>query len=203
MKKAILFLLGLIVLSAVTNAQSFKEGSRIVNAGIGMWSGYYRGYYSPGIVYRNSPTVVLSFEQGLSRKGPGCLSAGALLTWQTSVYKNYGYYFSGDKYYYSNRYTNYVLAGRVAYHWDELVGDDFDVYGGVTGGLRFQTYKYNTDYQGTDLPYYYNTSRLAVHPVIALYAGARWYFSGKAAVYGEISGGAGIPYVNLGLSFAL
>ena len=73
-----------------------------------------------------------------------------------------------------------------------------EVYGGVLLGLRIQTYKYETNNPDPNaLDYRLHSG--SVYPTISVFAGARWYFVKKVALFGEI--GYGISYLNAGVSF--
>src|SRR3954471_3768197 len=150
MKKAILFLVALILLSVVTNAQSigkcFDADTKIINAGLGLSGSYYSFYRGAGYSYHNSPAFSITYEQAYPKKlGPGFLGVGAYLGYQTTRYRWDDYYYNSVRYYNENRYSNFVVAARAAYHWDVLNIANAEVYGGAIAGLRFQTYKYNTN----------------------------------------------------------
>jgi hypothetical protein len=210
MKKAILFLVALILLSVATNAQSsgkcYTDNTRLLNVGLGLSRNYYNysGFTSSGVTYRNWPTLCLSYEQTYPKRlGPGFLGIGAFLSYQSTLYRSEWTDFFGKGYYYQDRYMNYVVAARATYHWDGLIADNAEVYGGAIAGLRIQTYNYSTN----DISIYKDTYRKsntgAVQPVITVFAGARWYFVPKIALYGELSGGIGIPFVSGGFTFKL
>ena len=207
MKKAILFVLALILLSVVTNAQSakaFDENTKLVNVGVGLGLNYYGFTKNANAVYRRTPVICLSYEQPFKKRlGPGFLGIGAFASFQHSSYKyTDNYWANNEKYYYQHRYTNFVGAARAAYHWDGLNAENAEVYGGAIAGLRIQTYSYSSDYPGNN-DYYRSSNSGGVYPVISVFAGARWYFVKKVAVYGELSGGSGIPWATGGLTFKL
>jgi hypothetical protein len=198
MKKAILFVIGLIILSAVTNAQqsaakggAYDLDTRLINVGLGVGSNYYGFSKSAGAVYRHFPAICISYEQAYAKKlGPGFLGIGALVTFQNTLYRSEKNYYGPTKeyYYYQHRYSNYVIAARAAYHWDGLIADNAEVYGGAIAGLRFQTYNYTSNYPGDENDYRANSGS-SVMPVVSVFAGARWYFVPRVALYGELSGG--------------
>ncbi len=212
MKKAILFVVALILLSLITNAQkttktastggkAFDENTRVINIGIGFAGSYYNFSRGAGYNYRNSPVLSLSYEQPWSKRlGPGYLGVGAYVNFQSTTYRYENHYWKGERNYYQHSYRNYVAAGRAAYHWDGLNFEHGEVYGGAIIGLRFQTYDYSTNSNDPDIYRYQYDSRLVVRPTASVFAGARWYFSSKVGVFGELSGGYGIPYATGGLS---
>src|SRR4051812_19142364 len=103
MKKVILFVMALIILSVITNAQDkknssstngggkcFDENTRIVNLGLGLGAGYYSyaGYAS-----HRTPAFSLSYEQPYKKRlGPGFLGVGGYLGFQSARYRFDGSY---------------------------------------------------------------------------------------------------------------
>lgn len=204
-KRSLLFILGLLLLTAITNAQSFKEDSRVLNLGVGLGTNYYKAYRGLGYSYSSIPVICLSYEQAYRKRvGPGLIGLGGLLTYQNS-HSKYENYYGGSGYVNHYRWSNYVIAARAAYHWDEVNTDKFDLYGGVMVGLRFQTYSYSTDYTGTLYTGIKNTSDKSrnIYQVGGLFAGARYYFKPTVGLYGELHFGASVPYINLGLTIKL
>ena len=207
MKKAILFVLALILLSVVTNAQTkraFDENTRLINVGIGLGGNYHSFSKSFGYSQRRSPIVCVSYEQPYKKRlGPGFLGIGGFLSFQRSVYKYDDNYYFGERYYYQHSYNNFVLAARAVYHWDGLNAENAEVYGGAIAGVRIQTYNYDSNYPGANKDYYRVNSGGGAYPVFSVFAGARWYFVPRVAVFGELSAGTGIPFASGGLTFKL
>jgi hypothetical protein len=203
LKKSLLLLVSLLLLSAVTNAQAYDQDTKVLNVGVGLGFNYYRGYKGLGYTYRSTPVFVISYEQAYKEKlGPGYLGIGALVTYQSSSSK---YSWNNGSTYYTDSYhwSNYVIAARAVYHWDELIFEKGDVYGGLVIGPRFQQYRYSSDYNGAYPLGNVNSSSSGVHIVASALAGARWYFKPKFALYGEVHLGAGVPYLNGGITFKL
>lgn len=199
MKKIILFVVGLILLSFITNAQgkSFDESSRLLNVGVGLGHNYYSFGRGNGYVHRNSPVISISYEQPLKEKiGPGYLGVGGYLGFRSSS-SRYDYNYFADNYYYKHVYRNFLVGARAAYHFDEINAEEWELYFGAIAGLRIQTYKYRTDYTGPDI-YRHNRSNLGVGPALAGFVGARWYFTPKAAIFGEF--GYGVSYITIGVT---
>lgn len=177
-----------------TGGQCFDENTRIINVGLGIGGANY--YVGGG--YTKSPAFSISYEQPWSKKlGPGFLGIGAYFGYQNAHYRN-DYYYSN--YYYEHNWNYMMIAARGAYHWDVLNSDKGEVYGGALLGLRIQTYKYSTNNPNADA-YYYRLNEGSVYPVFSIFAGARWYFTKKVAVYGEL--GSGVSYLTAGISFKL
>lgn len=205
MKKVLLFLTGLILLSMVTNAQKssakcFDENTKIINLGIGLGNPYYSFNDGPGYTSRNSPALSLSYEQAWPKRlGPGHMGVGAYLGFQRSSYEwDYAYYY-GSNYNEKHSYNNIIIASRAAYHWDGLNFEKADIYGGVILGLRIEADTYTSsdpNYSG-----HANYSETHVNLAYSLFAGARYYFVPKFSVFGEL--GYGISYLTVGVGFKL
>lgn len=176
-----------------TGEKCFNESTHIINIGIGVGGANY--YVGGG--YRKSPAFSATYEQPWRKKlGPGFLGVGAYFGFQNAHYRN-DYYYS-NSYYYEHNWNYMMIAARGVYHWDVLNSEKAEVYGGVLLGLRIQSYKYSTNN-----PYAnandYRLNEGNVYPVFSAFAGARWYFAKKVALYGEV--GSGISYLTGGLSF--
>jgi hypothetical protein len=217
MKKAILFVAALLLLSVLTNAQNKKEtngsssgnsgkcydeNTRIINIGIGLPRNYYGYTRNSYAVYHNSPAFSISYEQPWKQRlGPGFLGVGALFGFQTSSYK-YNYYdWGNDHYWYKHSYKNFMLTGRATYHWDGLVFEKGEVYGGVLIGIRIQTYNFTTNSPDPDVIHYRAYNNTYVGPAFGAFAGARYYFKPKFGVYAEV--GYGISFLTGGISLKL
>ena len=177
----------------------FDESTHIINLGFGFGGvNYYSINTGTGYNYRRTPAISLSYEQPWKKKlGPGYLGIGAYLGFQNARYRYDDVFYGGGKYYYEHNWNYFMVAARGAYHWDVLNSKNAEVYAGVVIGLRFQTYSYNTNDPD---PYTdYRLSNSAVYPAYSLFAGARWYFAKRVAVFGEV--GYGISYLTAGLSF--
>lgn len=214
MKKIILFVLGLILLSAATNASEgnkplkfsnpgdqphcFDESSKIINIGVGFGGINYYGRWGSGYVYRSTPAFSATYEQAWPKKlGPGYLGVGAYVGFKHAQSRYDDSYF-GSKYYYQHNWNHFMLAARGVYHWDVLNAKNAEVYGGVLIGFRVTTYSYETNSTNN---YVVSSKRSdsGVWPVYSLFAGARWYFVPKVALFAEV--GYGISYLTGGVSF--
>ncbi|MDF2438021.1 MAG: hypothetical protein K0Q95_2397 [Bacteroidota bacterium] len=183
-----------------SGTKCFNENTKVLNAGVGFGSGYYRSYKGAGYVNRTSPAINLSYEQALPKKlGPGYLGLGAYLAYQSSRSRYNNSKYNGNYYYYEHKWKNFIVAARGAYHLDFLNSERAEIYGGVIAGLRIQTYNYETN--NPDPYTYYGLKQGSVYPVAAAFLGARWYFLPNIGVYGEV--GSGISYATVGFSFKL
>lgn len=186
-----------------TGPKCFDEKTHIINLGVGFGMNYYSGYSGGGYAYRSSPAFSASYEQAIPKKlGPGYLGVGAYFGFQTaSSTHNYYYNKNGyinNYYYYKNSWNNFMIAARAAYHWDVLNFKKADIYAGVLIGVRIQTYNYETN-NPDPFADNYRLSQGAAYPSFSVFAGARWYFASKVALFGEF--GYGISYLTGGLSF--
>jgi hypothetical protein len=218
MKKAILFVVALILLSMITNANGtygddkkpvkmkesgpgcFDENTRILNVGIGFGGfNYYRSVRGAGYVYKSTPAFSLTYEQAYPKKlGPGYLGIGAYLGYKRAQSRYNDYYYKGERYYYEHNWNYMLIAARGVYHWDVLNAKNAEVYGGAIVGVRITTYNYSSNSSDPNIDLY-KINNQSVFPVYSLFAGARWYFVPNVALYGEA--GYGISYLTGGVSF--
>ncbi|MGZ4035816.1 MAG: hypothetical protein ACXVPU_04900 [Bacteroidia bacterium] len=177
----------------------FDDATHIINLGFGFGSLSHQAIYS-GVGYDHgiTPAFSLSYEQPWPKKlGPGYLGVGAYVGYQHEHFDyDYNYYYSNN-YYYHHSWNYYMVAARAAYHWDVLNSKNAEVYAGVIIGARFQTENYQTNDPNNNDPYSYHES--VAYPAYSVFAGARWYFVKKVALFGEV--GYGISYLTGGVSF--
>ncbi|MEO6903228.1 MAG: hypothetical protein ABI315_08750 [Bacteroidia bacterium] len=183
----------------------FDENTRIINLGVGLggFGNSYYNYKGSGYSSGSTPLFSLSYEQAIpDRVGPGYIGAGVYLGFR-NVYSKYDYdYFYNNykgRYYYRNNWNAYTIAGRGAYHWDELSSDKGELYGGMMIGIQIRSYNYTSNDPD---PTHYDNGRVnegAVYGAFSIFAGGRYYFSNKVAVYAEV--GSGISFLTGGLSF--
>ena len=91
-----------------------------------------------------------------------------------------------------------MVAARGAYHFDVLNSKNAELYVGAIVGVRIQTYHYDTNNPDPNADNY-RLSSGSVYPTYSVFAGARWYFAKKVALFGEV--GYGISYLTGGFSF--
>ncbi|PBQ31244.1 hypothetical protein CNR22_05510 [Sphingobacteriaceae bacterium] len=219
MKKALLFVAALILLSAITNAKDgnnpikfkngtgkngtcFDESTHLLNVGIGFGFATYRSYgLGGGYSYGSSPLISVSYEQGWKKKlGPGYLGVGGFASFRTSHSRYDNYYYKNERYYYEHRWNYLTFAARGIYHWDVLNTKNAEVYGGMLIGFRVTTYKYSSNSTDPDTQLYQRSDG-GVMPVASFIAGARWYFVPKVALFGEAVGGVGTSFISGGVTF--
>jgi hypothetical protein len=220
MKKVVLFVLALILLSAITNAGEpeniflkkqkqggengtcFDEGTKLINLGVGFFGGsYYSRRLGGGYDYVSSPAINISYEQAYPKKlGPGYLGVGAYLGFKTARSRYNNYYYGGNQYYYEHRWNYFMIAARAVYHWDVLNSKNAELYGGAVVGFRITTYNYSTNSTDPNKDAQ-KLNNSAVWPVGSVFAGARWYFAQNFALYGEV--GYGVSILSGGITFKL
>lgn len=175
----------------------YDENTHLINLGVGVGSrNYYKGSLG-GYSDRRSPAFSLSYEQSLKKRvGPGYIGVGAYAGFQTARYQ-YDYINNNRNYYYEHRYNYTMIAARGAYHWDVLNSKKAEVYAGTVIGIRIQTYTFETNDPDPDFNYRLNEG--SAYVAYSLFAGARWYFVDRIALFGEA--GYGISYLTGGVSF--
>ncbi|WP_317898352.1 hypothetical protein [Aurantibacillus circumpalustris] len=213
MKKAVLFVLALILLSAITNAGvpdkvlfskkslraqdgvCYDEHTHLLNFGVGFGSFYNRGI-GTGFSSSTSPAFSVSYEQAYPKKlGPGYLGVGAYVGFITSYSRNDNY--NNTTYYYEHRWNYMMIAARGVYHWDVLNFKKGDIYGGVLIGVRITTYTYKSNSNDPNINIY-KRNDAGVLPAGSVFAGARWYLTKNIAVFGEA--GYGVSLLNGGIT---
>src|SRR5690606_33784039 len=103
------------------------------------------------------------------------------------------YYYTGSSY--NQNRTSFDVSFRGDYHYGSHIPalpEQLDLYGGVSLGASFRRYNYDNntyfkDYTETD-------------PIVAVQAGARWYFTENWGANAEVSGGYTFTGLTIGLS---
>ena len=177
MKKVItIFCFALFFFTAQTaSAQAeIDKGNVLLNGGLGL------GYYYGG----GGTSIVFSAEWAINN----FISIGPYIGFASSRYNYAGYKYT---------YTFIDIGARGSYHFSQhlnLNTDKLDLYGGV--GLGYVASSYSSDYNGTGYDDDYPGTVRG-----SLFGGARWYFSDKFAVNGEV--GFGDAPLLLGVTFKL
>ena len=207
MKKSLLILCtvaaGLFINSA--EAQCYDENTHLINLGVGFGNSYYKFNRIKGYDYGRTPVFALSYEQPLPKKvGPGYIGVGAYFSFQHAQerYTYDHYYYNGLDYndtYYQHNWNYYVIAARGAYHWDVLNSDKAEVYAGTIIGVRINSYNFTYNNPNPNYVDKNERSEGAVYPAVAVYAGARWYFSEHVGFYGEVA--SGLSIITAGFTF--
>jgi hypothetical protein len=175
MKKVIVILsfCALILSSRHAFAQyEYDKGDVLINAGLGF------GYF-----YASGVPVTASVEFAIT----DAISVGPYLG-----FTGYRYNFLGYKY----NYTFIDIGARGSYHFSKHIDmntDKLDLYGAVLLGYTISSFS------GDDAPGYSDNYPSIVK--FGLAAGARWYFTDRFAVNGEV--GYGIAPLMLGVTFKL
>lgn len=175
----------------------FELGTKLINVGVGFGGYQYYGSWG-GYRYSSTPALSVSYEQAWPKKlGPGFLGVGAYVGFKHAQSRYEDYYIFGERYYYEHNWNHFVAAARGVYHWDVLNAKNAEVYGGVLLGFRVTTYSYKTNSPSNS--YSYKRSDGGLAPVASVFAGARWYFVPKVALFAEV--GYGISYLTGGCTF--
>jgi hypothetical protein len=185
MKKFLLFLLVVVfsLTQLLAQESTFKQGDKVLNVGIGLGSTLYTGsFYKAGV-----PPLSASLEFGVK---DGILDKGSIGIGGYLGYSSYKWTYLG----WGWKYTNIILGVRGVFHYPLV--SKLDTYTGLLLGYNIATSK---EFGSPVLGYDYSASSGGV--VGAWFVGARYYFSDKFAVMGEL--GYGITYLNLGIALKL
>lgn len=170
-------------------AQSYTTGTNALNLGVGFG---YSIAYGGGTA---TPVLSASFEHGFAPLGPGIVGGGAVFSYQGNSWSwTDGY---GDSYH--EKWRTMLFGIRGTWHPDVLVGDKYDVYGGVQLGYYHYAWTYTES--GPYVSNYHYENPLNSHIGIGLVAGGRYYFTNAIGIFGEV--GYDISYLKLGLTVKL
>jgi hypothetical protein len=188
--RRIMLMAAMIILTGLASmAQVFEKGSQAINLGIGIGNtGYFGSYYSGFL-----PSFSGSYEYGIVEVPmgsdlTGVVSVGGYMGWSMA---KYGYDTWGNDDYYLT--TDFIIAVRGNYHF--IFHEKFDPYAGIALGVDIQGSKWHGNGDDPNIDYAETT------PYGGAYAGARYYFSDKVAVYAEV--GWLISVLNVGVTFKL
>jgi hypothetical protein len=178
MKKVLLVLLALLVITSMTSyAQGFRNGSKTLNAGIGLG---FSGLTGDATV----PPISVGYQVGITDK----ISVGGIVGFTGSSDK---FSFNGSTYEW--KYSYIIIGARGEYHFMEP-SDKLDLYAGLTLGYDIVS---ATAPSGTFSGYSAAGSALFVGG----HAGARYAVSNTWGGFGEL--GYGIGYLTVGAYFKL
>lgn len=160
-----------VALMPSAKAQTIEQGTKLINAGIGLGTYTYRGL-----------PIGASFEYAVKDN----FSVGGSFD-----FSRYGYNSGGYKW----NYTFLFFTARGTYHFGELlnVGDsNFDPYAGLSLGIRTSSYR---DSYGSSSDYYspYGNSLF-----LGLHLGSRYMFSEQFGGFAEV--GYGVAVLRVGLT---
>lgn len=178
--KRIITLLFIVLISASAQSQYvFNKGDLLFNAGIG-------GLSPDGWI----PSVNFSGEFGVIPTGDiGVVSFGGILAYKYSDWS--GSYYSTT---YDYNYSQFVIGPRASWHLHTFESDQWDVYGGVGGGVRFWT-QYQWDQASLS---YVNKAK--VSPYGEVYVGGRMMFSESFGLFAEVGYGT-LSSIKFGVTF--
>ncbi|HXD78014.1 MAG TPA: hypothetical protein VN616_09425 [Puia sp.] len=192
MKKSAIFGLALVIFSffsaASVHAQAFEAGSNVISGGLGIGSSLASGY----TYGTQSPGISLGYERGIWEAGPGVISLGGYLGFKTF---KYGYIDNGG-FAYSYKWNYTIIGARGAYHFTGLEVPNLDLYGGIMIAYDNLNFRY-TDNSGNSVSGITGNYNSGLG--VSIFAGARYYFAGNLAAFGEL--GYGVSILNIGLSY--
>lgn len=168
-----------LLLSQAARSQTYKIGTNVVSAGVGLGSSL--GNYSYA---SQSPGFSAQFERGIWELGPGVVSLGGYVG-----IKNYKYSYT-DPYgggHYESKWNYTIVGVRGAYHYTGLDISNLDVYGGVMLSYDALSFKDNS---GSSLHYGSTVGATG-------FVGGRYFFAQMLGAYAEL--GYGVSYLNIGL----
>ena len=197
MKRSVFFVIVAICAMQVHGfSQSMGKGKSVFYVGIGAWHGYggvkYRGY---GYTNRSTPTLHLGFERGISEAIKESIIG---LGGHFSVWGGHSSFRDGKGHGWNSNWTNITALFRGFYHHKFLVGEKWDVYAALAGGIRYQAYSYTfTDDDYAYDPYGY----VALAPAVSVSVGGRYYVGEKFGFYAEVSQGWNVDYAQIGFAW--
>jgi hypothetical protein len=176
MKKLLLVLLVAVfsLTQLIAQESTFKKGDNVVNLGIGFGSTYYSSLYTS-----RAPALSVSFETNIKDGilDKGSIGVGGYLGYSSASYSDHW------------KTSSVVIGARGSFHYPLV--NKLDTYTGLLLGYNIYSFTYESGYRGS--------AGTSSGFILAWFAGARYYFTDKFAVMGEI--GYGISYLTLGVSF--
>ena len=181
---------GLLFSTTAVSAQAFSVGTKHLSLGVGFGGYFSYAYFGD---FSSTPTIFIAYDQGIiDELGPGNLGVGGFLAYKSSKY-DYSYV----NYSQTGTWTDFVIGARGTYHWP-LDNEKIDLYGALSLGLAFQSYKFesddpfydNYDYDANSSFLYYSFS-----------VGGKYMFSEKLGVFAEL--GYDIAYLKAGVTLGL
>ncbi len=182
MKKNLFFTFLLAFLSlSVFSQNTFNEGDKVLNLGLGFGNALYSSAYSTGI-----PPVSGSFEVGIKDElfdEYSSLGVGGYLGYSSFKYKGWGS---------DSRFSDVILGARGALHYQFV--ENLDTYAGLMLGYEIVSWK--TTSGG------FNYGSAASNGFAKdFFVGGRYYFSENMA--GMLELGFAIAYVNIGIALKI
>lgn len=169
---------------------SFGQGQKDLNIGLGLGSNFYRSAQS------SLPVIGASFDYGITNE----ISLGMYLGITGATYNYYGTIACNNSLYnYEETYKwSFMLIGfRGAYHFQKfIVNTKVDLYAGLTIGYDQARFKYSSN-SPCLINGIYGSSRSKAF--FSGFAGCRYRFNDHFGAFGEL--GYGISYLTLGLNY--
>jgi hypothetical protein len=180
MKRLALFfvVVALTMTQILAQESTFKKGDKVLNLSIGFGSGLYTGTgYTTSV-----PPLAASFEVGVKDfDWKGSIGVGGLFAYGAHKWEYSGWGW---------KYTNIIIGARGSLHYP--LAKKLDTYTGLVIGYNVVSSKEF----GVNPIYDYSAKASGV--AYSWFVGARYYFTDKFAVLGEL--GVGISYLNLGIA---
>jgi len=184
--------------SALTGfSQSMGKGKNVLYIGAGAGTGYFgaSSYRGNGYQYHSSPTIHLGFERGISESIPKSIIGlgGSISTWygsQSYIDK------SGNSW--DKKWTDITILFKGYYHHKFLVGEKWDVYAALLGGIKNRAYSYKTNNNVYENKF---RNESGVYPAAGISVGGRYYVSKVFGFYLEGGAGINIDYIQGGFAF--
>jgi hypothetical protein len=192
MKKSAFLSIALVIISFFSavrvHAQAFEAGTNIISAGIGLGSSLASGF----TYGTQTPGISAGYERGIWEAGPGVISLGGYVG-----YKGFKYgYIDPNGFAVSEKWNYTIIGARGAYHFTGLDVENLDLYAGVMVAYDNLSFNYSDNAGNT---YSGNIGSYNSGLGVSIFAGARYYFAGNLAVYGEL--GYGVSILGIGLSY--
>jgi len=186
MKKTTALVACMLLMVAISHAQSFVKGTNVASVGIGLGSSVL--HYSGA---SQTPAISLQYEKGIWEVGgPGVISLGGYLG-----FKGYKYSSKSGSYNYNEKWNYTVIGVRSAYHYNGIQSGKLDVYGGVMLSYNILKYKYSDNSPSGS---YINSGSYGSTAGFSLYAGGRYFVAKNLAMLAEL--GYGVSYLNIGVA---
>lgn len=176
MKKIITLVACLLCLASVASAQTFSNGTQVLNAGLGVGGDY-------------GTPIAVSYEQGVyDIASDQSIGVGGFV----------GYAASSEDFLYGEfKYSNIFIAAMANYHYTGF--NNWDLYGGVRLGYNAATSSTEWVDPSNESLYGDVYSASAGGIIYTAHIGARYYFSDNFGVNAEL--GYGIASLTIGVAY--
>jgi hypothetical protein len=184
MKKIILILIMSVFVIGFTNAQNtqetFAKGDNVIGVGFGIGGVYGFNSYDT-----QTPVFGAQYDRGIVELGMGgVIGVGGFIGYKNYVYKNNNY---------KDKWGITIIGARGTFHYDLFKVKNLDTYAGTMIAFHILSNTNNIPAQ-LDPDRSYSNAAYA-----SLFAGAKYYFAPKVAVYAEV--GYGVAWLTMGIAF--